>query len=171
MIIIIAIFNFSNCPVKLKRNLKLKFRSKFNHGFTNHGYLRSAVWKGLYNFKIKRAQEARYNQFFFQNVQNNKIFEVFKMSKNNSWINVYYRKSKCLQSLDCLFCFWLEIPFLVKFGPKTQNDQFKLKFYTWTNSICRIPWRCSLFLFSTGNNFFGKFDPKIKLSVWAESSH
>ena len=49
-----------------------------------------AVWKALYDFKIKRAQEARHNQFFFQNVKNNEIFEIFKMLKNNSWINVYY---------------------------------------------------------------------------------
>ena len=41
-----------------------------------------AVWKALYDFKIKRAQEARHNQFFFQNVQNNEIFEIFKMFKN-----------------------------------------------------------------------------------------
>ena len=94
--ITIASFNFFNCPVKSLRNLKLKFRSKFNHGFTNHGYLHCAVWKALYNFKIKRAQGARHNQFFFQNVQNNEIFEIFKMFKNNSWINVYYTKSKRL---------------------------------------------------------------------------
>ena len=38
--------NFGNLfsrPVKLYKNLKLKFISKFNHGFTNHGYLLSAV--------------------------------------------------------------------------------------------------------------------------------
>ena len=89
--ITITSFNFFSCPVKLKRNLKLKFRSKVDHNFTNH-----AVWKPLYNFKIKRAQEARHNQLFFQNVQNNEIFEIFKMFKNNSWINVYYTKSKRL---------------------------------------------------------------------------
>ena len=44
--------------------------------------------KALYNFKIKRAQEVRYNQFFFQNVQNNEIFEIFKMFKNSSSINI-----------------------------------------------------------------------------------
>ena len=92
--ITITSFNFFNCPVKLQRNLKLKFRSKFNHDFTNNGYLHSAVWKALYNFKIKRAQEARHNQFFFQNVQNNEIFEIFKMFRNNSWINVYCKKRK-----------------------------------------------------------------------------
>ena len=58
--------------------------------------VRTVVWKALYNFKIKRAQEARHNQFFFQNVQNNEIFEIFKMFKNNSWINFYYTKSKRL---------------------------------------------------------------------------
>ena len=31
----------------------------------------------------KRAQEARHNQFFFQHIQNNEIFEIFKMFKNN----------------------------------------------------------------------------------------
>ena len=74
--------------------MKLKLWSKFNHDFTNHGYLHRAVWKALYNFKIKRAQEARHNQLFFQNFQNNEISEIFKMLQNNSWINVYYTKSK-----------------------------------------------------------------------------
>ena len=55
-----------------------------------------AVWKTLYNFNTKRAQGARDNQFFFQNVQSNKIFEIFKTFKINNWINVYYTKSKRL---------------------------------------------------------------------------
>ena len=46
--------------------------------------------------KVKRAQEARVNQFLFQNVQNNEIFEMSKMFKGNRWINVYYTKSKRL---------------------------------------------------------------------------
>ena len=45
---------------------------------------------------VKQAQEARDNQFLFQNVQNNEIFEIFKMFKNNRWINVYNKKSKRL---------------------------------------------------------------------------
>ena len=94
--ITITSFDIFDCPVKFKRNLKLKFRSKINHYFTNHGYLHSAVWKALHNVKIKRAQEVRHNQFFFQNVQNNEIFQIFKMFKNNTWINVYNSKSKRL---------------------------------------------------------------------------
>ena len=34
--------------------------------------------------KIKRTEDARHNKFFFQNVQNNEIFQIFKMFKNNS---------------------------------------------------------------------------------------
>ena len=54
------------------------------------------LFETLYTMLKKRAQEGRHSQFFFQNVQNNEIFEVFKMFKNNSWINVYYLKSKGL---------------------------------------------------------------------------
>ena len=54
------------------------------------------VWKALYNFKIKGAQEVRHNRFPFPNVQNNEIYEIFRMFKNNSWINVYYTKNKRL---------------------------------------------------------------------------
>ena len=46
--------NFFNYPVKLQKNLKLKFRSKFNHGFTYHGYLHTTVQKALYMFKINK---------------------------------------------------------------------------------------------------------------------
>ena len=53
----ITSFNFFNCPIKLERNLKLKFRWKFNHGFTNDSYLHSAVWKALYNTKEPRRQD------------------------------------------------------------------------------------------------------------------
>ena len=131
--------------------MKLKFISKSNHEFTNHGYLHSVVWKASYNFRIKRAQEARYNQFFFQNIQNDEIFEIFKMFKNNSWIDFYYTKSKRLYSLDYLFYFQLEITFLGKFGPTNQNYGFKLKFGTKAN----LNKRNSMIMF----NFSG-FDQK-----------
>ena len=83
--------------------MKLKFISIFNHGFTNHDYLGSAIWKALYNFQVKRANKARDNHVFSQNIQNNEIFKLFKMFKNKCWINVNYPKSKCLQLLDSLF--------------------------------------------------------------------
>ena len=35
-------------------------------------------------FKIKRTQEARHNQFFFQKLPSNEILEIFKVFKNNS---------------------------------------------------------------------------------------
>ena len=144
-------FNFWNCPVKLERNLKLKFRSKFNHG-----YLHSAVWKALYNFKIKRAQEARHNQYFL------KMFKIMKS----------LRSSKCLKTT-------VELTFTTQkanaCSPWTACSVFNWKYLFWVNlvqkiiswnfvprlvQICRIPRWCSLFLFSTGNIFLGKFGPK-----------
>ena len=126
-------FNFGNslsCSVKLKKNLKLKFRLKFNHTFTNHGYLQSPVWKTLYNFKIKRAQNARNNQFLFQNVWNNEIFEILKLFKNNRWININYQKANaCISWSDCSAFDWKYL-FLVNLIQKMQNCQFKLKFDT-----------------------------------------
>ena len=44
-----------------------------------------AICTVLLEDKIKEPiQEARDNQFLFQNIQNNEIFETFKMFKNNS---------------------------------------------------------------------------------------
>ena len=94
----------------------MKFRSKCNYGFTNHGYLHGAVWKALYNFKIKRAQEARHNQFFFI------IFKIMR----------YLRSSECLvkkveltsrQTLVVLGLLTLFSPenTLLNFSPKSQN--------------------------------------------------
>ena len=112
--------NFFSCPVKLWKNLKMKFRSKFDHGFTNHGCMHRAVWKALYKFKIKRAKEARYNQFLFQNVHNNEIFEIFKMFKNSSWINVYYTNSKRSWTACSVFHwnypFWVNLVQKLKFS-------------------------------------------------------
>ena len=77
-------FELFQLPCKVVKKFETEIKSKFNHGFTNHGYLHSTVWKSLYNFKIKRAQETRDNQLLFQNVQNIEIFEIFKILKNNN---------------------------------------------------------------------------------------
>ena len=64
-------------------------------------------------------------------------------------------------------------------SPWTACSVFNWKYLSWVNfvqklkiislswnfvprliQICRIPWWCSLFLFSTGNIFLGKFGPK-----------
>ena len=49
---LLSLFHLSSKFVMWK-DLNLKFRSKFNHG-----YLHSAIWKALYNFKVKKAGEA-----------------------------------------------------------------------------------------------------------------
>ena len=73
-------------------------KKEFNHDFTNHGYLHSPIWKALYSFKIKRAQEASHNQFFFQNVQINEIFEIFKMFKNMFKVKFEIKTNSNMQS-------------------------------------------------------------------------
>ena len=54
-------FNFDHLfrsPVKLLEDLNMKFRSKFNHGFTIHGYLHCAILKPLHGCNVTRAHVA-----------------------------------------------------------------------------------------------------------------
>ena len=52
----------------------MKFRSKFNHRYTNHGCLNCAILK---------AYKAKDMKFFLQNVQNEicKILKMFKYTR------------------------------------------------------------------------------------------
>ena len=59
----------------------MKFRSKFNNGFTNRGCLYCAILK---------AYRARDMQFFLQNVQN-EIFKILEMCK----YNVEFTRAAC----------------------------------------------------------------------------
>ena len=62
--------------------------------------------------------------------------------------------------MDCLFCFPLEIPFLGKFGPKSQNCQFKLKFGTCTNSNLQNSMVIVTFSLWPEIPYLGKFGPE-----------
>ena len=94
----------------------MKFKSKFNRGFTNHGCLHCAVLKALYGFKGKRADKSRDMQFFLQNVRN-KIIKILKMFKYNMkftraacWINSKIsntgKNTTLMIFLFCHYC-WL----------------------------------------------------------------
>ena len=54
--------------------LNLNFRSKFNHGFSNHGCLHWSMLKACYGFKEKRAHKGK--RF---------PFKIFKMRFMRSW--------------------------------------------------------------------------------------
>ena len=91
----------------------------------------TVVWKPLHNFKMKRAQEARHNQFFFQNVQNNEIFEIFRLFKHNSCINVYYKKGNaCIHWTACSIFNWKYI-FLVNLVQKLKIISLSWNFVPW----------------------------------------
>ena len=64
--------------------------------------------------------------------QNNKIFDIFKTFNNNPWINIYYPKKQTLVVYwtGSFVPFCSVVPFLGKFGPKTENCQSELKFGT-----------------------------------------
>ena len=65
-----------------------------------------------------------------------------------------------MYSLDCLFFFRLEIPFLGRFGPKIHNYCLSWNFVPRLIKKFKIPWWCSLVLLSIGDTFLGKFGPK-----------
>ena len=143
--------------------MKLKIRSKFNHSFTDHGYLRSAVWKALYNFKVKRAQEARDNQFLFQNIKKMIFLRTLKCSKATVELTFTTLKSNACSPWNVCSVFDCKCPFLVNLV-ETENYQFKLKLVNVLVWISRIPWWCSLFLFLSGNTLFGQiWFKKLKL--------
>ena len=83
------------------------------------------------------------------------------MFKNNIWINVYYTKRKRLCSpWTACSAFNLKYLFWVNLVQKLKIISLSWNFVPRLIQICRIPWWCSLFLFSTGNTFLGKFGPK-----------
>ena len=67
-----------------------------------------------------------------------------------------------------LFFFWVEIPFLGKFGPKNQISHFKLKLGTYTNSnmqnsmvmfiLSVFDWKCP---------FWANLVQKVKIIIWS----
>ena len=77
----------------------MKFRSIFNHDFTNRGCLHCAILK---------AYRARDIHFFFQNVQNEilKLFKYnMKFTRAASWINSEIRnRDKNTTLMIFLFC-------------------------------------------------------------------
>ena len=58
------------------------------------------------------------------------------------------------------FSFWVEIPFLGKFGPKNRNCHFKMKFRPCTNSNIENSMVMFIFCFWSEILFRDKFGPK-----------
>ena len=93
----------------------------------------------LNRVKVKQAEVARVNQFLFQNVQNNEIFEISKMFKNNRWINVYYTKKQTLV-VYWTGCFVLLYPFWVNLVQKLKIVSLNWNLVLRIISIRRIQW-------------------------------
>ena len=67
-----------------------------------------------------------------------------------------------------LFCFWVEIPFLGKFGPKSQNCHFKLKIGTYNNSNMQNSMVMFIFfVFDWKYPFWANLVQKVKIISWS----
>ena len=78
-------------------------------------------------YTIKRAQEARQNQFLFQNVQNNEIFEIFKIFKNIFKVKFDTKTDSNMQHsmlVSILSVLDSKATLFGKFGPKNRSCQF-----------------------------------------------
>ena len=89
--------------------MKLKFRSKFNHGFTNLGYLHGAVWKALHNFKIKRARQATHNQFSLQIFKIMRSLGCSKFLKTTAEMTFTTQKANTCGPLNCIVLYLFAI--------------------------------------------------------------
>ena len=103
---------------------------------------------------------------FWENTHNLRNFQII-LNKSKKTVRYVSETMSCRTfplgksprtSGRCLFCFGLKIPFLGKFGPKTQNCQFELEFgiYLQLIQIWWTQWWCSLFLLAIRNTYFGK---------------
>ena len=122
--------NFFSCPVKLKKNLKLKFRSKFNHDFTNHGYLlHSAVWKVLYNFKIKESR--------IQDITRTNFLDKFDPKSQNCQLKLKFGTKTNSNMLNSMMMFTFFVSNYI--CPSWENliQKFKIAFSKW-NLIRRL---------------------------------
>ena len=58
--------------------MSIKFRSKYNHGFTNRGCVHCAILKALYGFKEKETTRQKIRNFSF------KFFLLSNRDKNTT---------------------------------------------------------------------------------------
>ena len=130
---------------------------------TNHGFLASAVWKALYSFKIKSAQAARHNQFFFQNVQKMRSSISSKCLKTTAKLTFTTQKANASSPWTACSVFNWRYLFWVNLVQKLKIISLCWNFVPRLIQICRILWWCPLFMFSTENTFLGKFSLKMKI--------
>ena len=133
--------------------MKLKFRSKFNHVFTNHGYLHSAVWKALCNLKIKRSQEENIINFSFKMFKIMRSLRSWKCLKTTVELTFTTQKANsCSPWTACSVFNWKNL-FWVNLIQKLKIISLSWNFVPRLTQICRI-------VFSTGNTFLSKVGPK-----------
>ena len=134
--------------------------------------MQSTASKALYNFKIKRAQETRHNQFFFQIFKTMRSLRPWKCLKRKNELTFTTQKANACSPWNGCSVFNWKYVFEVNFVQQLKIITLNWNFVHSLIKIYRTPWWCSLFLFATENTFMHKFSQKNQnLSVWAEISH
>ena len=160
--------NFFSCPVKLKKNLKLKFRSKFNHDFTNHGYLlHSAVWKVLYNFKIKESRSQDITNFSFRMFKMMGFLRSSKCSKTIVEITFTAQKANAGSPWTACSVFDWKDPFWVNLVQKLKIVSLSWNFVLRIIQICRITQYVHIFFFQPEQIFWINLIQKVKIASWS----
>ena len=145
--------------------MKLKFRLKFNHDFSIHGYLHSGL-KSLIQFWDKKRRQDITNFSF-------KMFKIMRSLRSSKCLKTTVeltfttqKANACSPWTACSVFDWKYL-FWVSLVQKLNLSYQKTYHLSW-NFVLRliqifiISWWCSLFLFLTGNTFCGKLGPKKK---------
>ena len=138
--------------------MKLKFRLKFNHDFSIHGYLHSGL-KSLIQFWDKKRRQDITNSSF-------KMFKIMRSLRSSECLKTTIELRLTTQKVNacspwtaCSVFDWKYL-FWVNLVQELKIIRLSLNFVLRLIQICRIPWWFSLFLFSTGNTFLARFDLK-----------
>ena len=137
--------------------MKLTFRSKFNHGFTIIMAIYTVLCEKIY--KILRQKEPRRQEITNFSFKMFKIMRFLRPPECCKTIveltSLTQRANACSPWTACSVFYW-KYPFWVNLFQK-----LKIVILSWNLELelirrCRISLLCSLFLFLTGNTFFGK---------------
>ena len=102
------------------------------------------------------------NNFSFKMFQNRRSLRSSKCFKTTVELTFATQKANACSPWTACSVFDWEYIFCVNLVQKPKLISLSWKFVPRQIQICRIPWWCSIFLFSTGNSSLGKFGPKIQ---------
>ena len=135
--------NFFSCLVKLK------FTSKFSRDFTRIIALYTVLFEKLYTIlRWNEPTREENTNLSFKLFKITRFLWSLKFSKTTVELTFTTQKANAWSPWTGCSIFPWKYPFWLNLVQKLSNLTLRVI------RICRIPWWCSHFLFSTGNTFF-----------------